>query len=71
MVADIEELENLDASEIRARRLNAEEVLTPMKRDIFVFPIAEETVTLSGKRSGKLEIRFSAGPTRKKRRAQW
>ena len=29
MVADIEELENLDASEIHARRLNAREVLMP------------------------------------------
>ena len=71
LVADIEELENLDASEIRARRLNAKEPITPKNGDIFVFPIAEETVTLSGQRSGKLEIRFSAGPTRKKRRAQW
>ena len=32
MVADIEELEKMDASEIRARRLNAKEVLTPKKR---------------------------------------
>ena len=32
-VADIEELENLDASEIHARRLNAEEVITPTSGD--------------------------------------
>ena len=31
MVADIEELEEKDASELHARRLNAKEVLTPMK----------------------------------------
>ena len=31
MVADIEELEEMDASELHARRLNAKEVLTPMK----------------------------------------
>ena len=31
MVADVEELEEMDASEIHARRLNAEEVSTPMK----------------------------------------
>ena len=30
MVADIEELEQLDVSELHARRLNAKEVLTPM-----------------------------------------
>ena len=35
MVADIEELEEMDASEIHARRLNAKEVLTPMKGDFF------------------------------------
>ena len=30
MVADTEELEKMDASEICAKRLNAEEVFTPM-----------------------------------------
>ena len=33
MVADIEELEEMDASELHARKLNAKEVLTPMKSD--------------------------------------
>ena len=32
MVAGIKELEQMDASELHARRLNAKEVLTPMKR---------------------------------------
>ena len=31
MIADTEEVEDMDASEIHARRLNAKEVLTPMK----------------------------------------
>ena len=31
MVADVEKLEEIDASELHARRLNAKEVLTPMK----------------------------------------
>ena len=31
VIADIEELEEMDASEIHARRLNAKEVVTPMK----------------------------------------
>ena len=30
MVADIEELEKMDAFEVRVRRLNAKEVMTPM-----------------------------------------
>ena len=29
MIADIEELEEMDASELHVRRLNAKEVLTP------------------------------------------
>ena len=37
MIADIEELEKMDASEIHARRLNEKEVLTPMKGDFFYF----------------------------------
>ena len=43
MVADIEELEEMDASELHARRLNAQEVLTPMKGEKFIFPIADGT----------------------------
>ena len=51
LIADIEELEELeqmDASEIHARRLNANEVLTPMKGDNFIFPVADGTVKISG-----------------------
>ena len=44
MVADIEELEEMDAPELHARRLNAKEVLTPMKGDNFIFPVADGTV---------------------------
>ena len=40
MVADIEELEQMDASELHARRLNAKEVSTPMRGDNFMFPVA-------------------------------
>ena len=40
-------LEYLDASEIRARRLNAKEVTTPMVNDVYI-PIADGTVKLSG-----------------------
>ena len=48
MVADIEELEEMDASELYARKLNAKEVLTPMSGEKFIFPIADGTVKLSG-----------------------
>ena len=49
MVADIEELVEMDASEPHARRLNAKEVLTPMKGDIFIFPVADGTVKIFGR----------------------
>ena len=48
MIADIEELEEMDASEIHARRLNTKEVLTPMKGDNFIYPVADGTVKTPG-----------------------
>ena len=47
LVADIEELEQMDASEIYAKRLNAKEVLTPLSGEKFIFPVADGTVKLS------------------------
>ena len=47
MVADIEELEEMDASELHVRRLNAKEVLTPVKGENFIFPIADGTAKSS------------------------
>ena len=47
MVADIEEVEEMDASELHARRLNAKEVLMPMRGYNF-FPVADGTVNVSG-----------------------
>ena len=49
MVADIEEAENLDASDIHPRRLNGKEVLTPQKGEHFIFPIADGTAKLCGR----------------------
>ena len=48
MVEDIEELENLDASGIHARRLKAKEVITLKSGDNFIYPIADGKVKLSG-----------------------
>ena len=48
MVADTEELEEMDASELHARRITAKEVLLPMNGEHFIFPIADGTVKLSG-----------------------
>ena len=49
MVANIEELEEMDASEIHARRPNAKEVSTPMEGENFTFPVADGTVKISGR----------------------
>ena len=46
MVADIEELEEMVASELHARRLNAKEVLTPQRSGNFTFPVADGTVKI-------------------------
>ena len=48
LVADIEELEQMDESEIHAWRLNAREVLTPLSGEKFIFPNADGKVKLSG-----------------------
>ena len=47
-IADVEELAQMDASELHARRLNAKEVLSPMKGDNFIFPVADGTVKIFG-----------------------
>ena len=49
MVADIEELEEMDASELHARRLNAKEVLTPQRSGNFIVPVADGTVKIFGR----------------------
>ena len=50
VVADIEELGTLDASEIHARRLNAKEVLTSTKREGgIIFPLADGPAKLCGR----------------------
>ena len=48
MIADLEDFEMLDASDIYPRRINAKEVLIKQKDDEFIFPIADGTGHLSG-----------------------
>ena len=56
VVADIEKMEEMDASEFHARRLNAKEVLTPTKGENFRFKVAGGTVKISG---GDQDLRTS------------
>ena len=56
LVADIEELETMDASAICSKRLNAKEVIFPKERGEFIFPIADERIKLPG---GDQDLRTS------------
>ena len=49
LIADLEELETMDASEIYSKRLNAKEVIFPKKKENLFFPIADGRITLSGR----------------------
>ena len=48
IVTNIEVLEEMDASELHARRLNVKEVLTPMEGEKFAFSIEDGTVNTPG-----------------------
>ena len=48
MVVDIEEMEEMDASEIHARKAHAKEVLTPLRSEHFIFPFSDGTVQIFG-----------------------
>ena len=47
LVAGSEDLEHMDAAEIHPRRIDAEEVLTPQRREDVICPIADGTAKLS------------------------
>ena len=63
VVADIEELEEMDASELHARRLNAKEVLTSQRSGNFIFPVADGTVEKTASANIHLNL-GSPGPRR-------
>ena len=56
MVTDIEELETMDASEIYAKRLNAQEVIFPKENGNFIFAVADGQIKFVG---GDQELRTS------------
>ena len=49
LIADLEDLETLDASDIYLRRIKAKEILIRQKDDEFIFPFADGTAKLSGR----------------------
>ena len=56
LVADIEELETMDASEIYSKRLNAKEVIFHKEKTEFIFPVADGRIKPLG---GDQELRTS------------
>ena len=56
MVADIEELETMDASEIYSKRLDAKEVIFTKENGKFIFPVADGRIKFIG---GDQELRTS------------
>ena len=56
LIADLEELETMDASEIYSKRLNAKEVIVPKEKGEFIFPIADGRIKTPG---GDQELRTS------------
>ena len=69
MVADIEELEEMDASELHARRLNAKEVLTSQRSGNFIFPVADGSQNLWG-RKWSVNIHLNPGSSGTRRRTR-
>ena len=62
MVADIEELEKMDASQIYAKRLNAKEVSTPQNGEhFFNIPDRRWNSQIIRRRSGSENIHFNPG----------
>ena len=54
LIADVEELETMDASEIYSERLNAKEVIFPKENGKIIFPVADGRIKLLG---GDQELR--------------
>ena len=68
MVADIEELETMDASEIYSKTLNAKEVIFPKAKGEFIFPIADGRIKpLGGDQDMRTSTLIRQRPVRGKR----
>ena len=67
LIADLEELEKLDASEIYPRRINAKEVLIRQKDDEFIFPVADGTAKIVRKILRIPRTHSKTGTNRKER----
>ena len=63
LVADLEELETMDASEIYSKRLNTKEVIFPKEKGKFIFPIEDGRIkTLGGDQDLRTSTLIRHGP---------
>ena len=69
LVADIEELETMDAPEIYPKRLNAQEVIFPKENGKFVFSSRRWTDQTSWRRSGTENINLDTGLSNSRRKS--
>ena len=70
LVADIEELEKMDPSEIHTGRLNAKEVLTPKNGENYYMPDRRWKSKTIWRRSGSENIHLDPGQPRQMRRTR-
>ena len=74
LVADLEELETMDASEIYSKRINAKDVTFPKEKGEFIFPIADGRIKTPWRRSRPENTHLGTAATssrRKSRRFSW
>ena len=70
MVANVEELETMDASEIYAKRLNAKEVIFPRENGKIIFPVRRWTNKIRWRRSRTENIHLDTGSPNSRRRSK-
>ena len=70
MVADIEELETMDASEIYSKRLNTKEVIFPQRKWTIHISSRRWTNKIHWRRSGTENIHLDTGPPNSMRRSK-
>ena len=69
-IADVEELETMDASEIYSKRLNAKELIFPKQNGKFIFPVADGRIKIRWRRSGTENIHLDTGSPNSRRRSK-
>ena len=67
LVANLEELETMDVSEIYSKRLNAKEVIFPKENEIL--PVADGRIKTSWRRSGTGNIHLETGSSNSRRKS--